>query len=81
MPLANVAVGWSIPPTAQVSTMADMADKVWTAAELEALTPAEQSELFAASLIRDPADVPSAFLERVQQRARQRIADTETQDR
>lgn len=35
-----------------------MRDKVWAAAELEALTPAEQDELFEATLIRDPADVP-----------------------
>ena len=58
-----------------------MADKVWTAAELEGLTPAEQDELFAASLIRDAAAVPPDFLERVRQRARHRIEETETQDR
>ena len=61
--------------------MAIMTDKVWTAEELESLTPAEQDELFAASLIRDPARIPPDFLERIRQRARQRIADTETQDR
>ena len=61
--------------------MAVMTDKVWTAAELEGLTPAEQDELFEASLIRDAARMPPDFLERVRQRARQRIADTETQDR
>lgn len=61
--------------------MAGMADKVWTAAELEGMTPAEQDELFAASLVHDPAEMPRDFLERVRQRARQRIADTETQDR
>ena len=62
-------------------TMAVMADKVWTAAELEGLTPAEKDELFAASLIRDPARMPANFVARIRQRARQRIADTETQDR
>ena len=61
--------------------MTVMTDKVWTAEELESLTPAEQDELFAASLIRDPARMPQAFIERIRQRARQRIADTETQDR
>lgn len=58
-----------------------MTGKVWTAAELEDLTPAEQDELFAASLIRDPASMPPDFLEGIRQRARQRIADTGTQDR
>ena len=58
-----------------------MTDKVWTAAELEGLTPAEQDELFAASLVRDPARMPPDFLERVRQRARQRIAEAETQER
>lgn len=62
-------------------TMAIMTDKVWTAEEFEGLTPAKQDELFAASLIRDPAGVPPDFLERIRQRARQRIVDTETQDR
>lgn len=61
--------------------MAAMTDKVWTAAELERLTPAEQDEVFAASLIRDPATMPPDFLERVRERARRRIADNETQDR
>ena len=61
--------------------MTVMTDKVWTAEELGSLTPAEQDELFAASLIRDPARMPQAFIERIRQRARQRIADTETQDR
>jgi hypothetical protein len=61
--------------------MAVMTDRVWTAAELEGRTPAEQDELFAASLIRDPAEVPPDFIERVRQRARRRIADNETQDR
>ena len=62
-------------------TMAAMTDKVWTAAELERLTPAEQDEVFAASLIRDPTTMPPDFLERVRERARRRIADNETQDR
>ncbi|MGH9041795.1 MAG: hypothetical protein ACRDZ3_16375 [Acidimicrobiia bacterium] len=54
------------------------ADKVWTAEELEAMTPAEQDALFESSLITDPAQVPEAFLERVRGRTRRRIADTET---
>lgn len=55
-----------------------VADKVWSAEELEAMTPAEQDALFESSLITDPAQVPEAFLERVRDRARRRIADAET---
>jgi hypothetical protein len=58
-----------------------MADTVWTAAELEGLTAAEQDEVFAASLIRDPTTMPTDFLERVRERTRRRIAENETQDR
>ena len=58
-----------------------MANTVWTAAELEGLTPAEQDQVLAASLIGDPATMPPDFLEGVRERARRRIADNETQDR
>ena len=58
--------------------LVSMADKVWTAEELEAMTPAEQDALFESSLITDPAQVPEAFLERVRSRARRRIVDAET---
>ena len=55
-----------------------MADKVWTAEELEGMTPAEQDAIFESSLITDPAQVPEGFLERVRSRTRRRIRDTET---
>jgi hypothetical protein len=55
-----------------------VADKVWTAEELEAMTPAEQDAVFESSLVTDPAEVPEAFLERVRSRMRRRIRDTET---
>ncbi|MGH9246778.1 MAG: hypothetical protein ACRD29_21195 [Acidimicrobiales bacterium] len=58
-----------------------MAEKVWTAEELEAMTPTEQDKLFEASLIRDLALVPPEFLERVRNRTRGRIADAETPNR
>lgn len=58
-----------------------MAKKIWTAAELEALTPSEQDEIFESSLVHDPADVPPEFLARVRDRARQRIAENETPHR
>ena len=41
-----------------------MSDKVWSAAELERLSPAEQDAIFAASIVRDLNDVPSAFIDR-----------------
>lgn len=55
-----------------------MADRIWTAEELEAMTPAEQDAIFESSLITNLAQVPEAFLERVRSRVRRRIADTET---
>lgn len=55
-----------------------MAEKVWTAEELERLSPAERDEIFQASIVRDLDDVPPEFLERVRARVEQRIAATET---
>ena len=54
-----------------------MDGRVVTAAELEALSPAEQDELFQASVIRDLADVPpelQPLLDRVRARVEDRIA-------
>lgn len=53
-------------------------DKVWTAEELAALTPAEQDALFQASIVRDLSEVPEEFLTRVRARLEQRIAQQET---
>ncbi len=55
-----------------------MAEKVWTAEKLESLTPEEQDAVFDSSLVHDPADVPPEFLERIRERARRRLADTQT---
>ncbi len=41
-----------------------MAQKVWTAAELEQLSPAGQDAIFTAGIVRELADVPSEFLAR-----------------
>ena len=54
-----------------------MAHKIWTAEELEAMTPPEQDAIFESSLIMDPSQVPDAFLERVRQRTLNRTGDTE----
>lgn len=54
-----------------------VAGKVWTAEELEAMTPAEQDAIFESSLITDLTQVPEEFLERVRTRVRRHIAETE----
>ena len=45
-----------------------MAQKILTAQELEAMTPAEQDAIFEASIIRNLDDAPREFLARVRQR-------------
>ena len=55
-----------------------MADKVWTAAELEKLSPAQRQQIFDASLVLDLDDVPPEFLDRVRDRVKDRIATTDT---
>ena len=53
-------------------------DKVWTAEELAALTPAEQDALFQASIVQDLSEVPEKFVARVRARLERRIAQQET---
>jgi hypothetical protein len=55
-----------------------MTEKVWTAEKLESLTPEEQDAVFESSLVHDPADMPPEFLERIRERARRRLTDTQT---
>lgn len=56
-----------------------VADKVWTAQELERMTPAERHALFKASLTKDLDQVPEQFLERVRNGLEERIAGEEAQ--
>ncbi len=49
-------------------------DRVWTAVEIAALTPAEQDALFRAGIVRDLDQVPPEFLARVRGRLEDRIA-------
>lgn len=58
-----------------------MVDKIWTAEELERMTPTEQDELFEAHLVSDLDAVPAEFLDRVRARARERISKAETPGR
>lgn len=52
-------------------------DKVWTAEELEKLSPAEQDALFEASVITDLDAVPAEYLARVRARVQHRIDTAE----
>lgn len=63
--------------TADLATLAGVAQRVWTAAEFERLSPAEQDAIFAVAIVRDLADVPPAFLARVRARFDDHIGGTE----
>ena len=56
-----------------------MAPKVWTALELERLSPAEQDEIFASGIVRDLEVVPPEFLARVRARLEEHIEAHESQ--
>ena len=55
----------------------DMADKIWTAAELEKMTPAERREISQAAEVTDLATVDPEFLERARESARRHMAASE----
>lgn len=55
-----------------------MAQKIWTAEELERMTPAEQDAIFNDSIVRNLDDVPNEFLARVQARFEAHLAGTES---
>lgn len=55
-----------------------MGAKLWTAAELENLTPAERHELFEARVITDLEQAPPALVTRARARVEELIADAET---
>lgn len=58
-----------------------MEPKVWTADELERMSPAEQDAVFEAGVVTDLDSVPAEFLERVRRRAQERIASADRPDR
>lgn len=45
-----------------------VARKIWTVAEFEKLTPAEQDAEFQASIVTDLSEVPPEFLDRIRSR-------------
>ena len=57
-----------------------MASKVWTAAELEQMSPTERKAIFDASIVTDLDQVPPEFLARVRARVEKIIAETESTD-
>ena len=52
-----------------------MGRKVTTAAELEAMTPAEREQSFRDSIVRDLSQVPPEFLARIRAKVEARLAD------
>ena len=56
-----------------------MPENVVTAAELEAMTPAERRAVFEASIITDLDKAPQGLVERARARIEQRIAESESQ--
>jgi hypothetical protein len=57
-----------------------MASKIWTAAELEQMSPTERKAIFDASIVTDLDQVPPEFLARVRARVDKIIAETESTD-
>ena len=52
-------------------------DRIWSAAELEALTPDERAATIKAGFVSDPNEVPCDLLDRARRRADARIAAAE----
>jgi hypothetical protein len=58
-----------------------MASKVWTAAELEQMSPAERCAIFDASIVTDLDDAPPELLARTRARIERMIAESESSQR
>ena len=56
-----------------------MERKIWTAAELEKMTPAERREISRAAVITDPAEIPPEMMDRARDIALRHIEATEQQ--
>ncbi len=52
-------------------------DRIWSAAELEALTPDERDATIRAGFVSDPDDVSSTLVDRARQKVDARVAATE----
>lgn len=54
--------------------------KIWTAAELEKLSRAEQQRIFDESIVTDLSELPPEFLERIRADVRRHIDEHEASD-
>lgn len=54
-----------------------MERKVWTAAELDEMTPGERKRIFEESIIWDLDYAPADLIERARRKVKKRIAETE----
>lgn len=61
-------------PSCKVTSMER---KIWTAAELEEMTPAERREISRSAAVTDLSEVDPAFLERARESARRHMAANE----
>jgi hypothetical protein len=52
-------------------------DRIWTAAELEALSPEARSAVVRAGFVTDPAKISPSLMEKARAKADARIAATE----
>lgn len=52
-------------------------DRIWTAAELEALSPNERDAVIRSGFVTDPNEVPNDLLDRARRKADARISATE----
>jgi hypothetical protein len=53
-------------------------DRIWSAAELEKLSPAERHEIFLSSIEWTLDDVPEEFLDRVRRMAATRTGESDS---
>ena len=56
-----------------------MEQKIWTAAELDEMTPAERKKIFDDSIVWDLDDAPPELIERARAKILKHIAETEGQ--
>jgi hypothetical protein len=52
-------------------------DRIWSAAELEAMTPDERASTIRAGFVTETDDVPAGLVDRARQKVDARIAATE----
>lgn len=55
-----------------------MSRRIWSASELQLLSPTEQDAVFASALVRDLAEVPPEFLARVRTRLEQHVSGSDS---